>query len=234
MKAFLSSVALCALSMLSPAQAATVTLTWVDSGAYNTFGDHDPLNTNYIAGNCTDCANGQPGGTYRNFFVFDTSALQGTVTYATLRLRSGSVPNEGLYSVFDATTAIAALRAGGSGRTDIYADLGSGVQYGSTWVLPTDAVTGPSLVDVALNNAALAAINGSDGLFALGGSFASVWHAFGGTDTDERRQLILEVSAVPEPSSVALLGAGLALAGLALRRASRTALARKDLWTVRA
>lgn len=211
--------ATCVLSSMfcAAAQAATTTLTWIDSGAYTAAGFHNPANTNYLAGNCVDpwCQTAQ--GDFRNFFVFNTAPLAGTVTSGILRLRNGFVPVDGVYSVFDVTTPVTSLLAGGTGLANIYDDLGSGILYGSTPVVSTD-VTGPAFVDVVLNAAAIAAINASNGLFALGGNFDSTMFAFGGTNTDERRQLILKTNDVPEPSSVALCALGVGLVGAARRR----------------
>jgi hypothetical protein len=204
-------------SVLGSAQAATTTLTWVDSGAYTAAGAHDPANTNYIAGNCVEPWCQTVPGDFRNFVVFNTVPLAGPVTSGILRLRNGFVPVGGVYSIFDVTTSITTLLAGGTGLTGIYDDLGSGVFYGSTTVESSD-VTGRAFVDVVLNAQAIAAINASNGLFALGGNFDSTMFAFGGTNTDERRQLILETNDVPEPSSVALCALGVGLVAAARRR----------------
>lgn len=197
---------------------ATTVIQWADSGAYSSQGDHSPSNTNYIAGFCPDCGNKN----FRNFFVFDTSSIVGQVTSAILRLRAGNIPGNGTYTLFDVTTPVTALRAGGSGLTDIYADLGSGTRYGSTALT---SVQTSGLVDITLNADAIAAINARPGLFALAGTYDTPdSFAFGGTDADERRQLRLETNAVPEPASMALVGLGLcAIFGARKRKNPRPA-----------
>lgn len=218
MKKLIAATCVLASMLCSAAQAATTTLTWVDSGSYSAAGFHNSTNTNYLAGNCVDPWCQQPRqGDFRNFFVFDTAPLAGNVTSGILRLRNGFVPVGGVYSIFDVTTPINTLRAGGDGLTGIYDDLGSGVQYGSATAQSSDVV-GRAFVDVVLNAQAIAAINAGNGLFAIGGSFDSTMFAFGGTNTDERRQLILQTNDVPEPSSVALCALGVGLVAAARRR----------------
>jgi hypothetical protein len=110
--------------------------------------------------------------------------------------------------------------------TGVYADLGSGNSYGSRTVSNADNPTCPCTsnsydpVDVALGGAAfIADINAArGGLFALGSALTSTagnggtQFLFGFTANNIPAQLVLETGAVPEPSSLAILLAGLALA----------------------
>jgi hypothetical protein len=69
------------------------------------------------------------------------------------------------YVVKDVLTPISNL-VGGVGGVATHADLGSGVVYGSRPM--TDADNG-SVVEIQLNEAAIAASNAETGLIALGG-----------------------------------------------------------------
>jgi hypothetical protein len=195
------------LTITATSSKAEVVLNWVDSGWYNVTGDHTPTNNNYIAGICADCS---PSGTdFRNFFVFDTSSVAGQVTSAKLRLNTGFIATSGTYNLFDVTTPVATLVAGGNGQVAIYQDLGQGVSYGTTNLLTSQS---EQIIEITLNAASIAAINMSNQLFALGGSYASAgFHAFGGTNANEQRQLVLnfEPVAVPIPGTIALFGLGL-------------------------
>jgi hypothetical protein len=183
--------------------AGATTITATDSGWYNDIGTHDASNQNYIAGLCSDCG----GATYRNFFVFDLSSIVGSITSATLRLDTANVVSSGIYDLFDVSTPIDALTAGGSGLTGIYNDLGSGSTFGSIGLLNTQD---HQLVDIPFNVNGLAALNASSGLFAVGGRYTSAgYHAFGGSNGSLTRQLIVETANVPEPYTMALLAIGL-------------------------
>jgi len=203
----------------STANAASVTLTWNDSGWYNSSGDHDSTNKNYIAG---------IGDFYRNYFVFDRSGVSGTITGATLRLTIPGTPDPdgissaGNYSLFDVSTAIADLKADQSGLTGVYDDLGTGTSYGSSFY---DGSESGTTTDIVLNAGALTGLNAVSSLFALGGSFDGDGFIFGFTSDDPKylRQLILTTSdnATPEPGTIALIG--LALVGLAATTRQRKA-----------
>jgi hypothetical protein len=153
---------------------------------------------------------------FRNFFVFDLSAVSDTIVSATLQLNTGAVVTDGTYTLYDVQTDIATLRAGGSGLSDVYADLGAGTAYGSINLLSTQD---NAIVNIGLNTSAIAGLNAArDGLFALGGNYVSPFSAFGNISTNSfdwlasaTRQLVLETHAVPEPSSLLLLGSGLVI-----------------------
>jgi hypothetical protein len=183
--------------------AGATTITATDSGWYNDAGIHDASNQNYIAGLCSDCG----GARYRNFFVFDLSSIAGSITSAILRLDTANVVSSGIYDLFDVSTPISTLMAGGSGLTGIYNDLGSGSTFGSIGLLNTQD---HQLVDITFNANGLAALNASSGLFAVGGTYTSArYHAFGGSNEFMTRQLIIETANVPEPFTIALLALGL-------------------------
>jgi hypothetical protein len=205
-----STISLLAITGSTAAQAATITVAAVDSGWYDSTGFHLSTRTNYLAG--------EVGGStpqFRNFFVFDLSGVSGVVTTATLRLDTASFssfdPSED-YSLFDVTTPSTTLRAGGSGMVATYADLGSGVSYGTRTYTNVD----DNLVrDIKFNAAGIAAVQaGLGGDFAIGGTVTTLRvpvddeHVFGGSGSGVR-ELVLETVAVPEPLTISLFGIGI-------------------------
>src|SRR4051812_34302921 len=120
----------------TPLIAGEILLPASDSGWYNQAGLHNPLNTNYMAGF-------NAGAEVRDFFVFDLSNLglglnMGQVLSGQLTLFNPASPpgysspnaNE-TYTLFDVSTPIPSLVAGGTGLTPIFNDLGTGTNFGS-------------------------------------------------------------------------------------------------------
>ncbi|MCL4814892.1 MAG: PEP-CTERM sorting domain-containing protein [Vicinamibacteraceae bacterium] len=214
---FVFCLLLCGCSM-SAASAATIQVTAADSGFYSETGQHVQTNENYLTGrfNTVD----------RSFFVFDLTGVSGQVTAATLNLFNPDIsaflkgyvspdPSETL-AIFDVTTPVATLTAGGNGLVGIFNDLGTGTQFGSIVVSPAD---NGQTVSIVFNAAGLAAINAALGsTIAFGGALTTLGagpadeYVFGfSTATfaggDVRR---LDLTVVPEPGLAALLAVGLA------------------------
>lgn len=195
MKTILTALAFFCFSSLANA----ITITATDSGWYNNGGQHDASNQNYIAGT-------EGGASYRNFFVFDTSSIVGQVTAATLRINTAQVNASGSYKLYDVTTSLPSLLAGGNGLNATYSDLGSGISFGT---IDIHAAQDYQIINIALNSAGLAALNATTGLFAIGGAYNSLYSFAFSHNTLADRHLIVETSKVPEPVSLALLGLGL-------------------------
>ncbi len=233
-------LALAALLVCVAAQnAAAVTIDATDRGWYGDNGDHRPAILNYLAGDCrgATCQAGLNVGAdeFRNFFVFDVSGVTAPIVAATLRLhntagtapfldRNGFFSDEGseTYLVNEVSTSIASLVAG-TGGVAAFGDLGSGTSFGS--ITATSAING-TFVEIDLNGAAIAALNLASGLFAFGGALTTLngtadeetFFAF--SDAGNLSDTQLELTLVPEPSTVLLLAAGIALLGaLRTRRA---------------
>jgi hypothetical protein len=169
----------------------SLTVDAADSGWWDSTGSHDASNDNFIVGTL--------GTQYRDFFVFDLSAVSLPIVGAQLRLFQqsgayGSLDPTETYTVFDVTTPIPDLGASGSGQTAIFDDLGTGASFGSTTVSAAD---NGGFVSVTLNAAALASLNASSGgLAAVGGALTSLGGSagqfdFGGSGAHNLRQLVL-------------------------------------------
>jgi hypothetical protein len=185
-----------------------------DSGWYKDYISSSWNNQSYLVGSLRD--------QYRNWFVFDLSNVDMTIGSATLRAYN---PIEGYqspdptetWSLFDVTSDMTSLMShNGTSWEDlaIYRDLGGGTNYGSTLVSAED---NGKFIEVTLNSNAITAMNNTLGLFAIGGRLTSLsstgyQYLFGQTGDNLQVEIVLE--AVPEPTTLLLLGLG----GLVLRK----------------
>jgi hypothetical protein len=145
---------------------ASVTVNWADSGWWNNAGLHTASNKNYIAGRA-----------FHDYFVFNLGAVSQPITAAQLRLE---MPTDGYnsndstetFALFDVSTPLAELQASGTGRLDIFNDLGSGTSYGSRVYSVADNNT---ITSLTLNSSGINALNGAFGNpFPLGGAVTTV------------------------------------------------------------
>jgi hypothetical protein len=198
------------------AMGATILLTATGQGWMTATADNGVYADNYyVAGNCGagDCYTGE----FRNFFEFGIPKLSGPVLSATLlldtRYEAMNQPPSITYQVTSVDTGFG------------FADLGVGTVYGARTYTAADQ---NQVEGIALDAAALAAIQQAAGsTFVLGGRVTSTV-AFGAADpdqlifgrTDAPQQLrivtgnapmLLSEPSVPEPAPVVLLVAGLAL-----------------------
>jgi hypothetical protein len=192
--------------------AETVVIATTNRGTYNERGEQTD-NSNFYVGDgrgngCDYC-----GGDYRNFFVFDLAGVVQPIASAKLAL---SMPLLGFrsdgtsenYELHDVVTPISDLVNGTSGVA-AHADLGNGVVYGSDSI--TDRCYCDYIDEIQLNASAIAAMNTSHGLFAMGGSITTLndvvdsEFAFGSSPFSTA---VLRLTLVPEPSTFFLLGIG--------------------------
>lgn len=109
---------------------ATLTVAHTDRGWYSSTGEHPSANLNTLTGLCYDCGSGES----RSFFVFDVPNFTGTVSAVTLQLEHEaftSLHTTETIQVWDVTTAVSTLVAGGTGLVSIFNDLGSGTSFGT-------------------------------------------------------------------------------------------------------
>ena len=146
----------------------TVTLDAVASGWYDSTGNHDPSNLNYLAENISGT------NSSRDFFVFNAPVFSGSIIHAELLINcySNSSPSgQETYLLRKVTTPIATLEAGGSGLVGIYNDLGTDAVYSVRSISTNEAgQTAIIPLDVQFFNDATAA---SGGQIALGGSIST-------------------------------------------------------------
>jgi len=206
-------------------------------------------NNSYIAGRAChfDDVSGALLGhfEFNNFFVFDLTGRTTPVTAASLKLYipldalsgPGAIgyqspfPSD-VYALFDVSTPLSTLQ-GSVNSTSAFADLGSGISYGSR------TVTGPDIatqITIDLNAAGLAAVNANlGGFFVVGGAVTSLdrtqsmdqivfafSHNYTGTglnDGNTQLQLSPDGPVIPAPPAVFLIAAALPVLGvLRLRR----------------
>lgn len=217
----------CSMFGASASNAATVES--FDNGWYQTNGTTFGLSNIYVG------ANNNTGAIYNNWLAFDLSGFAGqNITSATLTFygdngnNTSSNPIETL-GLFDYTGNISAL-VGNQSSSSIAADLGSGASYGTATLAP-----GPiqqfsvTLTAAALAGLNAAAANASDHRFVIGGALLGVDSPFSNRALfaingpqpalEHAAFLDLQVAAVPEPSTWAMMFLGFAGLGfLAYRR----------------
>lgn len=201
----------------SVSAAAEVLLDPTGRGWINTLhGNGTSATNNYLVGNCNALSCTEPGE-YRDFFTFAVPVLGENVMSAILRLDSSQVRADQAASFVYQITAT-------SGVT--FASLGTGQIFGQETYTAADNL---QIRDIVLNADALAAITAArGGTLTISGRVlppiqfgSSPLNALAFSDSGSKLvQLALTTSAVPEPSSWAMMIIGFVGAGTALRRRS--------------
>jgi hypothetical protein len=214
MNTLATMVAAVALLTMLPASSASVTLQDGRRGWYRDTGYTEVGNSNYLVGECTPDACGFAFAEYRNFFLFDVSAIDQRIASASLLLwlpPGGfiSPTDSEVYELFDVLTDPDDL--GRFWGVEIFDDLGTGTSYGSHVATDTDEST---WLEVPLNAAALLDLNAAGALFALGGAVTSLDDLTNdellfGQSGNRHAYLVLET--VPLPGAVWLLASALLL-----------------------
>lgn len=173
--AFALALVLAVLAGVSQsASAATMVEYQVDVGWYDNTGLHYPDSTNYLAGKSVY---NNTATTFHNWALFDLTDVSDTIVDASLGIYINtrgysSADASETYGLFDVSTPIANLQAGGTGLTGIYDDLGTGNLLGSTSISEADE---GSHVNIVFNAAGIAYLNAHLGQFvALGGRVTSL------------------------------------------------------------
>jgi hypothetical protein len=232
MRPIVLGLTLLAMLAAPPAASADV-INAIDSGWYSEAGVHTAQNQNYLTGNFG-------GSARRSFFVFDLTAVANEIVSASIQLYNpdsalpalrGYVSPDATetFALYDVSTPVASLTASsaaGPAGVAVFDDLGSGAVFGERVMSVADNGT---TVSLALNADGLSALNAArGGLFALGGALTSLGGAadeyvFGFSvlldNPDVRRLEFRTIEAVPEPTTLALLGVAAVFA--ARRRVTR-------------
>jgi len=148
----------------------------------------------------------------RSFFSFylDPALLNSsTITGASFIIRMGESGGDGpqeTLGLFDVTSPLATVMHNVSSNYSVWTDLGTGVSYG-TYTYPTGGNPDANLV-IPLDGAALAAMNAGIGSYFTMGAAITSGDGFIFRQTPGSlgvQALALEITPVPEPSTLALL-----------------------------
>ncbi len=193
-------------AVCTPCSAVVITLEASNRGWFEQQGDDNGTGSgnNYITGNCGlgDCDDGE----FRSWFQYEIPALSDSVLSARLLVDTEDVKVEqGPSMTLNVTSLPVAFG---------FADLGTGTFYATRDYSAADQ---NSTQSISLNAAALADIEASQlGVFgtsqriSAGASFGPALpnqFVYGGSGFSDRTRL--EITIIPEPTTLALLGIGL-------------------------